>query len=373
MSQLFTPLEFHPPRGTVTLANRLVIAPMCQYSAEEGRPTDWHLMHWANLFNSGASFVIIEATAVSPEGRITPGCLGLWDDATTAAFADTLQRARRLAPPLPVCLQLSHAGRKASSEAPWRGGMLIAPEQGGWQPAGPSAISHLPDEPAPRELTLADIQTITQDFMAAAGRAQAIGLEGLEIHGAHGYLLHEFLSPLANQRTDAYGGSFDHRIRLMMEIFQGTREVFDGVLGVRLSATDWVDGGWTPEETIELTKRLQAAGADYIHISSGGVSSKQKIPIGPNYQVPFAQQVKAATGLPTIAVGLITEPQQAEDILVRGEADLVAIARGVLYKPHWGWEAAAALGGQVPASPPYWRSIPRDVQGIFGKIHIGMR
>ena len=373
MSHLFSPLEFHPPRGTVALANRLVIAPMCQYSADEGRPTDWHLMHWANLFNSGASFVIIEATAVSPEGRITPGCLGLWDDTTTAAFADTLQRARRLAPPLPVCVQLSHAGRKASSEAPWRGGMLIPQDKGGWQHTGPSAIAHLPDEPAPRELTLAEIQTITQDFIAAARRAQAIGLEGIEIHGAHGYLLHEFLSPLANQRTDAYGGTFDNRVRLLMDIFQGIRTVFDGVLGVRLSATDWVEGGWNADETIELTHRLKAAGADYVHISSGGVSSQQKIPIGPNYQVPFAQQVKTAAGLPTIAVGLITEPQQAEDILARGEADMVAIARSVLYKPHWGWEAAAALGGQVAASPPYWRSIPRDVQAIFGKIHIGMR
>jgi len=178
---------------------------------------------------------------------------------------------------------------------------------------------------------------------------------------------------LSNQRTDAYGGSFDNRVRLLMDIFQGVRAVFDGVLGVRLSATDWVEGGWNPHDTVELTRRLQGAGADYIHISSGGVSSKQKIPVGPNYQVPFAQQVKAATGLTTIAVGLITEPQQAEDILARGDADLVAIARSALYKPHWGWEAAAALGGQVPASPPYWRSIPRDVQAIFGKIHIGMR
>ena len=373
MSQLFSTIEFHPPRGPVTLPNRLVIAPMCQYSGVEGRPTDWHLMHWANLLNSGAGFVIIEATAVNAEGRITPGCLGLWDDTTTAAFADVLHRARRIAPPVPVCVQLSHAGRKASSEVPWRGGMLISPDKGGWQPLAPSALAHLPGETAPRELTLAEIQGIAQDFIAAARRAQAIGLEGIEIHGAHGYLLHEFLSPLANQRSDAYGGSFDNRVRLLMEIHHGIRSVFDGVLGIRLSATDWVEGGWDLEQTIELTQRLKAAGADYIHISSGGVSSQQKIPVGPNYQVPFAQQVKAATGLPTIAVGLITEPQQAEDILVRGEADMVAIARGVLYKPHWGWEAAAALGGQVAASEPYWRSIPRDVQGIFGKIHIGMR
>ena len=373
MSLLFTPFTFHTPNGPVELPNRIVIAPMCQYAAVNGQANDWHLTHWTQMLNSGAGMFTIEATAVSPEGRISPGCLGLWDDATAAAFDEQLARASQLAPAVPVCLQLSHSGRKASSAAPWNGGMLIPQDKGGWQPKGPSAISHLPDEPAPVALTLAEIQTIEKDFIAAARRAQAIGLEGIELHGAHGYLLHEFLSPLANQRQDDYGGSFDNRVRLLMDIFKGTREVFDGVLGVRLSATDWVDGGWTIEDTIELTRRLKAAGADFIHISSGGVSAKQKIPVGPNYQVPFAQQVKAATGLTTIAVGLITEPQQAEDILVRGDADMVAIARSVLYKPHWGWEAAAALGGEVTASHQYWRSIPRDVQAIFGKIHIGMR
>lgn len=373
MSHLFTPFEFHPPRGPLALANRLIVAPMCQYSAKDGHTDDWHLMHWANLLNSGASMVIIEATAVNPEGRITHGCLGLWDDATAASFADTLSRARRLSPPVPVCLQLSHAGRKASSAAPWHGGKLIAIDRGGWQPVGPSVLPHLPEEPPPRALTTAEIAGIVQDFMDAARRAQAMGLEALELHGAHGYLLHQFLSPLANQRTDAYGGSFDNRVRLPLEVFHAVRQVFDGTLGIRLSATDWVDGGWNPEETCELTLRLKQAGADYIHISSAGVSPLQKIQIGPGYQVPFAQQVKARTGLPTIAVGMITDPQQAEDILARGDADFVALARGLLYKPHWGWEAAAALGGQVQASHQYWRSMPREAQGIFGQIQFGQR
>jgi 2,4-dienoyl-CoA reductase-like NADH-dependent reductase (Old Yellow Enzyme family) len=373
MSHLFSPFEFHPPRGPLTLANRLVVAPMCQYSADEGRATDWHLTHWCNLLNSGAGLVIIEATAISPVGRITPTCLGLWDDATAAAFSDALSRARRLAPAVPVCVQLSHAGRKASSAAPWDGGKLVPLEQGGWQPVGPSALPQQPDEPAPHALSAQEIAAVVQDFVAAARRAQAMSLEAVELHGAHGYLLHQFLSPLANQRTDAYGGSFDNRIRLPLEVFAAVRQVFDGTLGMRLSATDWVEGGWNAEETCDLVLRLKQAGADYVHVSTGGVSPLQKIPVGPGYQVPFAKQVKERSSLPTIAVGMITEPQQAEDILARGEADLVALARGLLYKPRWGWEAAAALGGQVQASHQYWRSMPREAQGIFGQIRFGQR
>ena len=374
MSHLFSPLEFHPPRGTVALANRLVIAPMCQYSAEEGRPTDWHLMHWANLFNSGASFVIIEATAVSAEGRITPGCLGLWDERSAAALQDNLARARRIAPAMPVCLQVGHAGRKASSEVPWRGGMLIAPQDGGWTPLAPSALPHLPQEPAPAELTPEGLAKVRKDFVATARRAQAIGIDAIELHGAHGYLLHQFLSPLSNQRSDAYGGSFENRIRFVMEVFEAVREVFDGTLGIRLSGTDWVEGGWTIEESAELSRRIEAAGAQFVHMSSGGVSPLQKIAIGPEYQVHLARAVKAQTSLPTIAVGLITEPAQAEGVLQRGDADLVALARAFLYDPRWGWHAAAALQGQVQASPQYWRSLPKEAATVFGpNARIGMR
>ena len=374
MSLLFTPFTFEAPRGPLTLSNRIVIAPMCQYSANNGQATDWHLSHWSSLLNSGAGLLTLEATAISPEGRISPGCLGLWDDATEAALHDKLDRARRTAPPMPVCMQIGHAGRKASSEVPWRGGMLIAPQDGGWLPLGPSALPHLPQEPAPAELTAEGIAKVRNDFIATARRAQAIGIDALELHGAHGYLLHQFLSPLSNQRTDAYGGSFENRIRLVMEVFKGVREVFDGTLGIRFSGTDWGDGGWTIEETAELSQRLQAAGAQFVHVSSGGVSPLQKIPVGPEYQVHLARAVKERTSLPTIAVGLITEPAQAEGVLQRGDADLVALARAFLYNPRWGWHAAAALQGQVQASSQYWRCLPKEAGSIFGPdARIGMR
>ncbi len=374
MSLLFTPFTFDAPRGPLTLPNRIVIAPMCQYSAVDGQATDWHQAHWTNLLNSGAGLLTLEATAVSAEGRISPGCLGLWDDATQAALHDKLDRACRQAPPMPVCIQLGHAGRKASSEVPWRGGMLIAPQAGGWLPLGPSALPHLPQEAAPSELTLEGITKIRADFIASARRAKEIGIEAIELHGAHGYLLHQFLSPLSNQRTDQYGGSFDNRIRLVLEVFQDVREVFDGTLGIRFSGTDWVEGGWTIEETAELSARIQAAGAQFVHVSSGGVSPLQKIPVGPEYQVHLAKAVKARTGLPTMAVGLITEPAQAEGVLQRGDADLVALARAFLYNPRWGWHAAAALRGQVQATSQYWRCLPKEAATIFGPdARIGMR
>ena len=374
MSLLFTPFTFHAPRGPLTLPNRIVVAPMCQYAADQGQATDWHLTHWTNLLNSGAGLFMIEATAVSPEGRITPACLGLWDEATQAALHDKLSRARRQAPAMPVCIQLGHAGRKASSEVPWRGGMLIAPQDGGWQPLAPSALPHLPQEPAPTGLTAEGIEKIKADFVASARRSQAIGIDAIELHAAHGYLLHQFLSPLSNQRSDAYGGSFENRIRLVMEIFQRMREAFDGTLGIRLSGTDWVEGGWTVEETAELSVRIRGAGAQFVHVSSGGVSPQQKIPVGPEYQVHLARAVKTRSGLPTIAVGLITEAAQAEGVLQRGDADLVALARAFLYNPRWGWQAAAALQGQVQALPAYWRCLPREASGIFGPdARIGMR
>ena len=374
MSLLFTPFTFNAPRGPLTLPNRIVIAPMCQYSAVDGLANDWHLTHWTSLLNSGAGMLTLEATAISPEGRISPGCLGLWNDATQAALHDQLSRARRQAPAMPVCMQISHAGRKASSEVPWRGGMLIAPQDGGWLPLGPSALPHLPQEPAPAELTAEGIAKIRADFIATARRAQAIGIDAIELHGAHGYLLHEFLSPISNQRQDAYGGSFENRIRFIEEVFQGVREVFDGTLGIRLSGTDWVEGGWTIEETAELSDRLKTSGAQFVHVSSGGVSPLQKIPVGPEYQVHLAKAVKARTGLPTLAVGLITEPAQAEGVLQRGDADLVALARAFLYNPRWGWHAAAALQGQVQASEQYWRCLPKEAASVFGpQARIGMR
>ncbi len=373
MSQLFAPLTLPSPRGGLTLANRIVIAPMCQYQAVNGEATDWHLMHWANLLNSGAGLFTIEATGVLPEGRITPACLGLWDDRTEAALADKLSRARKLAPKVPVCIQLAHAGRKASSHLPWEGGQLMGKEEGGWETFGPSALPQLPSEAPPTALDAAGLERIKQGFVEAAKRADRLGMEAIEIHSAHGYLLHEFLSPIANQRKDLYGGNFENRIRFPLEVFAAVRAVFDGVLGLRISASDWVEGAWDVDQSAEFAKRLKALGCDFIHVSSGGVSPQQKIALGPNYQVGFAQQIRKTSGLLTIAVGLITDPHQAEAILQRGEADLVGLARAFLYQPRWGWHAAAALGGEVQANPVYWRSLPREAQTIFGKVAVGAR
>ena len=373
MSLLFSPLHLPSPRGGLTLPNRLVVAPMCQYSAQDGCASDWHLMHWGNLLNSGAAMVTIEATAVVPEGRITPNCLGLWDDRTEAALADRLQRARALAPETAVCLQLAHAGRKASSAVPWQGGRLLSPTEGGWLTEAPSTLPHLPDEAPPQTISAERLVTLRDAFVAAARRAAHIGVDAIELHGAHGYLLHEFLSPLANQRSDAYGGSFENRIRFPLEVFAAVRAAFDGVLGLRLSASDWVDGGWDLAQSEAFCQRLKAAGCDFIHVSSGGVSPQQAIKLGPGYQVPFARAIRAATGMVTTAVGLITEAQQAEAILQAGDADLVALARALLYQPRWGWQAAAALGGTVAASAPYWRCLPRGAQAVFGAATTNQR
>ena len=372
-SRLFSKFSLTP---SLQLANRVVVAPMCQYSADEGCATDWHLAHWTSLLNSGAATVIIEATGVVPEGRITPRCLGLWDDRTEAALADKLHRARALAPAEKpaVIIQLAHAGRKGSSAVPWEGGQLLSLDQGGWTTVGPSAIPQLVNERPPAALSEADLTSLTKSFVASAKRAQRVGVDGIELHGAHGYLIHSFLSPLSNQRSDQYGGmGFENRIRYPLELFRAMRSEVSCVLGVRLSATDWVDGGWNVDETAELVSRLKAEGCDYVHVSSGGLSPQQKISLGPGYQVPFARLIKDRTGLPTIAVGLITEPQQAEQIVAAGDADLVALARAFLYKPRWGWEAAAALGGTVSASAPYWRCLPREAQSVFGQTRIGQR
>jgi 2,4-dienoyl-CoA reductase-like NADH-dependent reductase (Old Yellow Enzyme family) len=355
------------------LPNRMVVAPMCQYSAVNGQATDWHLMHWGNLLNSGAALFTIEATAVVPEGRITPACLGLWDDATESALVDTLQRARKLAPRTAVCIQLAHAGRKASSALPWEGAQLLAPEQGGWEPMGPSAVGYRPTEQPPKAMANNDLVAVRGAFVTAAKRADRMGIEAIELHGAHGYLLHEFLSPLSNLRTDAYGGSFENRIRYPLEVFAAVRAAFTGVLGMRISASDWVEGGWDGDQSAEFSKRLKALGCDFIHVSSGGNSPLQKIAAVPGYQVALARQVRDASGMATMAVGLITEPAQAEAILQAGDADMVALARAFLYQPRWGWQAAAALGASVQAHPAYWRCTPAVAPPIFSNTSIGMR
>jgi 2,4-dienoyl-CoA reductase-like NADH-dependent reductase (Old Yellow Enzyme family) len=373
MSLLFSSYVLSSPRGPLTLSNRVVVAPMCQYSAVNGEAQDWHLMHWGNLLNSGAGLFIIEATGVTPEGRITPACLGLWDDHTEFALKDKLTRARGLAPATPVFIQLAHAGRKASSATPWAGGQLLTKERGGWDMVAPSAIPQLKDERLPHELSKAELKELISAFVAAAQRAERIGIDGVELHGAHGYLLHQFLSPIANQRVDEYGGSYENRIRFPLELFKAVREAYQGVLGIRISASDWIEGGWTPEETADFAARLKPLGCNFVHISSGGISPLQKIAIGPNYQVPFAKIVKEKSGIPTMTVGLITEPQQAEAILQSGDADLIALARAFLFKPRWAWEAAAVLGGIVPSNERYWRCLPREAQAIFGDVKVGQR
>ncbi len=373
MSTLFSPYTLRGPDAELVLPNRIVVAPMCQYAATEGQANDWHLMHWGNLLNSGAGMFTIEATAVVPEGRITPACLGLWDAATESALRSHLHRARKLAPEVAVCIQLAHAGRKASSAVPWAGGQLLADGQGGWRPVGPSALPQLPQEPPPAEMDRAAMDRVRDAFVLAAQRSHAMGVDAIEIHSAHGYLLHEFLSPIANQRKDAYGGSLENRMRFPLEVFAAVRKAYGGVLGLRVSASDWVEGGWDCAQSSEFSRQLQALGCSFIHVSSGGVSPQQKIALGPNYQVGFASEIRKAVGLPTVAVGLITEAQQAEAILQAGDADLIAMARAFLYQPRWGWQAAAELEGQVSAHPAYWRCLPRQAQAVFGKVSVGGR
>ena len=371
MTRLFEPLQL----GGLTLANRITIAPMCQYSAEDGAAGDWHMIHLGHLALSGAGLLILEATAVSPKGRISPGDLGLYSDADETALARVL-RAARANSSIPLAVQLSHAGRKGSSQAPWAGGAQIPPgAPGGWKTEAPSAVPHSPDEDPPAALDRAGLDRVRAAFVRAAERAARIGLDGIELHGAHGYLLHQFLSPLANHRVDEYGGSLENRMRFPLEVFEAVRAAFppERPVWMRVSATDWVEGGWDIESTVALGHALKARGASAIHVSSGGVSPKQAIRLGPGYQVPFAQRVKAEVGLPTIAVGLITEPEQAEAIIAQGEADAVSLARAMLYDPRWPWHAAAKLGARVAAPKQYWRSQPREYKDLFESAQHGQR
>ncbi len=370
MSALFSPITL---RG-LTLPNRIMVAPMCQYSAVDGEATDWHFTHINSLALSGAAAFCIEATAVEAIGRITPGCLGLWNDATEAALKPILASVRKHSKAA-VVMQLAHAGRKASSHTPWDGGQLIPIAEGGWLPEGPSDVPHKESEAPPRALDGTGLKRIRDAFVAAAQRTERLGIDAIEVHCAHGYLLHQFLSPISNKRTDQYGGSLENRMRFPLEVFDAVRAAFphDKPVGLRVSATDWIEGGWDLPQTIELARELKRRGVDWIDVSSGGVSPLQKIPLGPGYQVPLAQAVKEATGVTTMAVGLITEARQAEEIIASGKADMVALARGMLYDPRWGWHAAAELGGEVSAPPQYWRSQPSTQKALFGATTFGTR
>ncbi len=366
MSRLFEPLTI----GALQLTNRIVIAPMCQYSAHEGTAGDWHLIHLGNLAFSGAGMLVIEATAVSPEGRISALDLGLYSDANEAGLARVLA-AIRAHSPIRVAVQLSHAGRKASVRPPWEGGAQLTPGQGGWPTLAPSALPHAHGDQAPEELDAEGLARVRAQFASAATRAGRIGADGIEIHAAHGYLLHEFLSPLANRRRDAYGGSLDNRMRFVLEIYDAVRAAFppERPVWMRLSATDWIAEGWTIEDTLVLAAALQRRGCAALHVTSGGISPQQSIRTAPGYQVPYSRRIRAKVGLPTIAVGLITSPELAEAIIANREADAVSLARAVLYDPRWPWHAAARLGAQVWAPRQYWRCKPAGIEHLFLDSH----
>jgi 2,4-dienoyl-CoA reductase-like NADH-dependent reductase (Old Yellow Enzyme family) len=344
----------------VEFRNRIWVSPMCQYSSREGVPTDCHLVHLGARATGGAGAVIVEASAVAPEGRISPDDSGIWNDEQAAAFGPiTAFLSEHGAVP---GIQIAHAGRKASVAAPWRGGRPLTPRERGWQPVGPSALAFDEGWLVPRELTLPEIADVIEAFASAARRAHAAGFRLLEVHAAHGYLLHEFLSPLANERSDGYGGDFAGRARLTLDVVRAVRAAWppELPLSVRLSATDWVDGGWSLDDSIALASLLAPLGVDIVDCSSGGLSPQQQIPLEPGYQVPFAAAIRRGAGIPTAAVGLITEAQQAEDILVAGEADVVLLGRASLRDASWPLRAAAELGVESDAWPSqYLRARPR--------------
>ncbi len=351
----------------LTLPNRIIIPPMCQYSAKDGKATLWHEMHYGQLAFSGAGLLIVEATAVEPQGRISPLDLGLWSDETAEAMGNVLKKIREYSA-MPIGVQLAHAGRKASTPAPWQGAkQLASTSQEGWKTESASESPYNVGDETSLALDADGIKRVINSFVSAAQRAVSIGYELIEIHAAHGYLLHQFLSPITNKRTDMYGGGVENRIRLTLEVFTAVRAVVPKHIPVivRISAQDWIAGGWNVEESIVLTKELKNLGCAAIHVSSGGLAPEQVIPIGPGYQVSLAARIKEAVGLPTIAVGLITKPLQAETVLTSGNADMVAIGRAILYNPRWGWHAAAELHEQVTAPPQYWRAAPHGVKHLF--------
>jgi len=355
MSILFSPLTIR----NLTLRNRIGVSPMCQYSAKDGFANDWHLVHLGSRAIGGAGLVILEASAVSPEGRISAEDLGIWNDEhipMLKRITDFIHEHGSAAG-----VQLAHAGRKSSSAAPWNGGGHISEQEGGWKTFAPSAVPFQQGTEAPSALDKAGIEKVKADFRSAVKRALLAGFKIIEIHAAHGYLLHQFLSPLSNLREDEYGGSFDNRIRLLLEVISEVQQVWpeENPLFVRISATDWVDGGWAPEESLRLCGILKTSGVDLIDCSSGGLSPKQQIPVSPGYQVPFAASIKTQTNVLTAAVGLITGAQQAEDILKEGKADLIFLARELLRDPYFPLHAATQLNEEVKWPVQYERAKPR--------------
>ena len=356
MAHLFDPITL---RG-VTLRNRIGVSPMCQYSASDGVANDWHLVHLGARAVGGAGLIITEATAVEARGRISPGDLGLWSDAQIEPLARVVRFTATHG--AVACVQLAHAGRKASHTAPWHGDAALPEARGGWPVIGPSALPFAEGEPVPAEMTKADIAAVVAAFKSAAVRAHTAGFGAIELHAAHGYLVHSFYSPLSNRRSDEYGGSFDNRVRFAREVVRALRSVWpeERLLFVRLSCSDWTEGGWTIADTVALARLLRQDGADMIDCSSGGIVPHAQVPVGAGYQVPFAEAVRRGAGIATAAVGMITEPAQADEIVRNGRADLVLLARAELRDPHWPLHAAHALGhaAHAPVPPQYLRAFP---------------
>ena len=352
MSALFAPLRLRE----LSLKNRVFVSPMCQYSSVDGFPNDWHLVHLASRAVGGAALVVVEATAVVPEGRITPADAGLWNDAQAEAWGAVarLVKSRGAA----AGIQLAHAGRKASTDAPWRGGGPVGPADGGWEVVAPSALAFAGGSATPRALARDEAAALPAAFAAAARRARDAGFDVVELHLAHGYLLHQFLSPLSNARADEYGGPFENRARLPLEVVRAVRAAWpeERPLFVRISATDWAEGGWDLPQSVELARRLRALGVDLVDCSSGGLVPHAKVPVGPGFQVPFAETIRREAGVATGAVGLITDPAQAESIVASGQADAVLLARALLRDPYWPLHAAKALGVDVPWPDQYLRA-----------------
>ena len=357
MPRLFDPIVLRD----LTLSNRVIVSPMCEYSSHDGFATDWHLVHLGSRAVGGAGLVMTEATAVTREGRISPEDLGLWRDEHIERLAQIARFIK--ANGAAVGIQLAHAGRKGSTKRPWEGTGAVGVDAGGWDPVGPGTEPFAPDYPTPRALDTAGIAAIVNAFRDAALRARDAGFDVVEIHGAHGYLIHEFLSPLVNHRTDRYGGSFDNRTRLCLEVVEAVRHVWPESLPVfvRLSCTDWVEEGWDIDETVELARCLKSRGVDLIDCSSSGTVPSAAPPIGPGYQVPFAERIRREVGIMTGAVGLITTPSQADDIISSGRADCVLLARELLRDPYWPLRAAAALGQSVSWPAQYLRAAPAGV------------
>jgi 2,4-dienoyl-CoA reductase-like NADH-dependent reductase (Old Yellow Enzyme family) len=359
-SKLFSPLAI----GRMELTNRITIAPMCEYSAHEGSMTDWHVQHLGNLSLSGAAMLVIEATGIVPQGRITPWCTGLYSDENERAMKRVVDFVRTISP-IRIGLQLNHAGRKASAQRPWEGRGALGSHEGAWTTVAPSAIALAKEWPTPEALDRDAMRSLTSAYAAAARRAARVGVDFLEMHSTHGYLLSEFLSPLSNRRDDEYGGRLENRMRFPLEVFGALREAWpaEKPIGAKISGTDFAPGGWTVEDAVVYARELKSRGCDYVTVSGGGVVLDAKVPTGPGYQVPYAERVRRETGITTGSVGLISSPHYAEEIVASGKADFVSLARGMLFDPRWPWHAALALGADIKYPPQYERCHPKAWPG----------